>query len=338
MTVPRTDEVRALVAAATLAPSMHNAQPWRFAFDASEGVLDLRADPGRALPVADPRGRGARIGCGAALFTLRVAAGHAGWDARRLLLPEPGDQDLLARVRLTRSAAGRDPLCERLHPAVARRHTSREPFSDRPVPDDVRRVLAGAADAEGARLLFPDPWHTESVLDLVEDAERKQHEDPRARAEIARWTRPRGGADDGVPASAFGPARWYGRAPVRDFADGAPVPGRARAEFERSPQLALLGTHGDTPRDWLVAGEALGRVLLEATARGLATSLTSQALEWRDLRWLVRDPLSPMGAVQMVLRLGYGPSGAATPRRPVEDVLAVVGHRAAPAAAGPFGA
>lgn len=53
----------------------------------------------------------------------------------------------------------------------------------------------------------------------------------------------------------------------------------------------------------------------------LATSLTSHALEDRELRLPVRDPASGTGQVQMVLRLGYGPGGPATPRRPVADVL-----------------
>lgn len=116
---------------------------------------------------------------------------------------------------------------------------------------------------------------------------------------------------------------------------GTSVPGRVRvtgrcvpacrpsAVFERRPHLALLGTGRDEPADWLSGGQALERVLLLATADGLATSLTSHALEWHDLRRLARDPLSTVGFVQMVLRLGYGPGGRATPRRPVEDVLQI---------------
>lgn len=72
--------------------------------------------------------------------------------------------------------------------------------------------------------------------------------------------------------------------------------------------------------DWLSAGQALERVLLLATLHGLATSLTSHARESRDPRWLARAPTA-MAYVQIVVRLGYGPEGPATPRRPVRDVL-----------------
>ncbi|MFB7169959.1 hypothetical protein ACFCYM_03880 [Streptomyces sp. NPDC056254] len=37
--------------------------------------------------------------------------------------------------------------------------------------------------------------------------------------------------------------------------------------------------------------------------------------------WTVRDPAEAMGHVQTVIRLGYGPEGPATPRRPVSEVL-----------------
>lgn len=50
-------------------------------------------------------------------------------------------------------------------------------------------------------------------------------------------------------------------------------------------------------------------------------SFVTQALEWHDLRWPLRDPTSAMAHVHMVLRLGYGPRGRQTPRRPVRDVL-----------------
>jgi hypothetical protein len=38
-----------LVAAATLAPSMHNAQPWRFRYEPASQTIELHADPDRML-------------------------------------------------------------------------------------------------------------------------------------------------------------------------------------------------------------------------------------------------------------------------------------------------
>lgn len=129
---------------------------------------------------------------------------------------------------------------------------------------------------------------------------------------------------DGVSEYAFGPRERDGKAPVRDFAGRRWVADRGTTTFEHNPHLAVLSTPGDGPADWLSAGQALERVLLEATLADLASSLTSHALEDRALRLLTRGPVAGAGQVQMVLRFGYGPSGPATPRRPVRDVLEIV--------------
>ncbi|GAA3502680.1 MULTISPECIES: Acg family FMN-binding oxidoreductase [Streptomyces] len=330
MAVRQLDEktVTTLVAEATLAPSMHNAQPWRFRFLTGERLLLLHADLERAMPRSDPGDRALHIGCGAALLNMRVAAAHAGLAPEVRLLPEPQDPLLLAAVRLTeQTGRARDDELARLHAAIRQRHTSRHPFAEKDLPEDVRTMLRDAAARESATLLFPGAWHAETVLDLIRDAESRDVMDADAREDLIRWTRLGAEADtavDGVPEYAFGPRKRDGRAPVRDFAGRRPVADRGTTTFEYTPHLALLSTSGDGPADWLRAGQALERVLLEATLADLATSLTSHALETPELRLLVRDPGSGTGQVQMVLRIGYGPRGPATPRRPVSDVLDIV--------------
>jgi hypothetical protein len=319
-----TMNVTALVTAATAAPSLHNAQPWRFRHHSADRTLELRADLERAIPHTDPDNRALHLGCGAALLNLRVAAAHSGLYAGVRLLPEPADRELLALVRLTDSDPSDSELA-RLFPAIARRHTSRDPFQDKPVPAAVQDALCDAARREGAELLFPGQWHAESLLEHVRDVEGRDSLHPERQEDVRRWTRIGvEGAADGIPDSAFGPRKEGGRAPVRDFAGRRAVPGRPAAVFETTPHLALLGTSHDHADDWLRAGQALERVLLLATLDGLATSLTSHALEQADLRELARDPRSAMGFVHMVLRLGYGPAGTGTPRRPVQEVLEIL--------------
>lgn len=149
----------ALVAEAVFAPSMHNAQPWRFRFLRSEGALMLLADPDRAMPRSNPGNRALHIGCGAALFNLRVGAAHTGLTPVVRLLPDPAQPLLLAAVQLAevrRPTPDQDDVA-RLHPAIRERHTSRYPFADKDIPEDVRTALRRAADLEGADLLFPGP-------------------------------------------------------------------------------------------------------------------------------------------------------------------------------------
>ncbi|MFB6835757.1 Acg family FMN-binding oxidoreductase [Streptomyces sp. NPDC056361] len=318
--------VTSLVEDAVTAPSMHNAQPWRFVHRTGTDVIELYGDPSREMPREDPDHRALHIGCGAALFGLRVAAAHHGLEAVPSLLPTRGDPWHFADVRVRESAA--DEGLAALRPALRERHTSRFPFTEEPVPSEVLDGLRAAALLEGCRLEVPGAWHTDTVMGLVHASELFEAADESVRAEIAGWIRPGesdgGAATEGIPPYALGPRQYDVTSPVRDFDAPRRMAGRPSVRFEKRPRIVLLGTTEDTPREWLKAGQALQRVLLRATLDGLSTSLMSQPLEWPELRSDARDPASTTGYVHMVLRLGYGPRGTATPRRPVSEVLAFV--------------
>ncbi|MEU3479686.1 Acg family FMN-binding oxidoreductase [Streptomyces sp. NPDC033754] len=316
--------VTSLVEDAVSAPSMHNAQPWKFVCKTGTGVIELHGDPLRGMPHEDPDHRALHIGCGAALFGLRVAAAHRGRPAAVRLLPRPEDRWHFADVEL-RAPHDADGDLVALHAALPRRHTSRFPFTEERIPSEVIDGLRAAALLEGCRLVVPGDWHTDTVLGIVHESERFEAADEAVRAEIAAWTRTgaagEGPETEGIPSYAFGPRQYDVTSPVRDFDSPREAPDRASARFEKRPQIALLGTVEDHPQQWLAAGQALHRVLLQATLDGLSTSLMSQPLEWSELRSVVRDPASTTGFVHMIIRLGYGPRGRATPRRPVSEVL-----------------
>ncbi|WP_306326912.1 Acg family FMN-binding oxidoreductase [Streptomyces venezuelae] len=317
--------VTSLVEDAVTAPSMHNAQPWRFVHRTDTDTVELHGDPAREMPIGDPDHRGLHLGCGAALFNLRVAAAHQGRRAVIRLLPNGEDPWHLADVQLREGAVEEEDLAA-LGPVLRERHTSRFPFSEEQIPSEILDGLRAAALLEGCRLVVPGAWHTDTVMGLVHASEVFEAVDASVRAEIAAWIRTGSAgeapATDGIPAYALGPRQYDVKSPIRDFDSPRRAADRPSARFEKNPQIALLGTVADTPNDWLRAGQAMQRVLLQATLDGLSTSLMSQPLEWPELRSDARDPGSPTGYVHMVIRLGYGPRGRATPRRPVADVLA----------------
>lgn len=328
-------DLRPVIELASLAPSVHNTQPWRFAWDGR--AVHVLEDVTRSLPVLDPKGRERIISCGAAVLHARLALAELGHSCRTALLPDPARPELLA----TLSVHGRAEPSEQeraLARAIPRRATDRDPYDVRPVPDDVRDALRRAAELEGAWLRFIGPDGSDDAVELqvlLSSADDAQRGNPAYLRELAAWRRDQ--PHEGVPSRALPsvPSAWRASTwVVRDFDAGAargsaharPVsapPGAQQTDPPPAehPAVLVIGTGGDTREDWLVAGQALGRVLLEATLAGVGAQPLTQVLEVPVLRSRMRHALHVVGHPQMLLRVGYGSVGPVSRRRPVEDVV-----------------
>jgi Nitroreductase family len=315
-----TEQVETILTTAGRAPSLHNAQPWRFAVQPR--VIELYSDPDRALPVIDPDGREQRMACGAALYNLRLALHGVGVRPTVTILPDPRRPDLMATIR----DGGRKlatPEQRDLLAAVPRRRTNRHPFSEVALTAADLDPLRRAAVEEGAWLhVVADQAERDALQDLAAQAHRQQMGDPAFLAELDRWTAHGPGRDDGVPATAGGPLpapqrRWV----MRDFrGPDAPQTHPAR-EFEEEPAIAVLTGHVPGDSGDIQVGQALERILLTATAIGLAVSFLSQVVEVPRTREELRRIVGGTRPPQAVLRLGRGWPVAATPRRSVADLL-----------------
>ncbi|MFF6783730.1 Acg family FMN-binding oxidoreductase [Streptomyces sp. NPDC012510] len=305
--------VRSLLAAAVAAPSIHNTQPWRFGLDPDSRSVEVRADRRRPLPMTDPDLRAQHLSVGAAVFNLRVAAAHLDWEPIVRLLPDADDPDLLARVLLARPTEDGPSTLGGLYEAIERRHTSRMPFTGRPVPEPIVTQMITAARAEGAHLDVPDIMGTRRLLQLTQAAEARNASHPARTAEARTWlTAPGRNTPYGIPITALGARDASGRMPMRDFTGRLPLPHLPALRFERHAQVGLLWTSWDRREDWLRAGQALQRVLLTATVHGVRTSMLHQAMEWMDLRSAMGGSRKP--CPQLLIRFGYGPDGGRTPR------------------------
>ena len=185
-------------------------------------------------------------------------------------------------------------------------------------------MLTHAAEVEGA-WLHPVRGEQDRVLVAVlsQRADALQTADAAYRVELRDWTTDDPSRLDGVPGAVIPSttSTSHDDIPLRDFdvkGIGA-LPGETHSSINQT--LFVLGTGGDTRRDWLVAGQALERVLLEIADAGCAASIMSQIAEQPSTRQALRSGLRLAGQPHLVLRVGFAAPTPATPRRELADVV-----------------
>jgi nitroreductase len=312
------EDLATIVECAQLAPSVHNTQPWTCTV-VTAGI-EIRADRSRGLAVLDPSGRELMISCGAAIEFAGIAARGLGWNCTTDLLPNPGEPDLLALVRLgARRPAGAEET--ELLDAIPRRYTDRGTYEPRPLSPDLRKKLQQGVSERGAWLRPVDrDGDRLAVIQALSEADATEAKDPAYRRELADWLRI-GHAPDGIPLTALGDVTESGRAmevPVRDFtgADEHLRPGGdgPPPTVERDV-LLMIGTDTDTRLAWIQSGRALGWLLLRLTAAGLSSQPLGQVLDVEGTRLRLARQIGLIGHLQFLLRIGHGHGVAETGRR-----------------------
>lgn len=321
---PMEQQIRFTLQYAVLAPSNHNAQPWRFIVD--KDSVQLCADRTRALPVVDPFDREMLISCGAALFNLRVALNHFGLAYSIGVFPSDLDPDIVARIHVT-AHGSRDASLANLFGAVTKRVTTRAPFANESIAESFKKEMIDACDAEGATAICVDEEASrQAIAQLIEEADRMQFADPRFRRELASWIHP-SRLSDGMPAygTAVGGLLDFAlplmASVVRVFDVGAGTPATPQRLVEGSPLLVGIATMRDDREAWLAAGQALQRMLLVAASKGLTASYLNQPIEVAALRDQLKVLLNVDAVPQLLLRVGRGPHAVHSPRRALSDVV-----------------
>ncbi|MDX8034947.1 nitroreductase [Lentzea sp. BCCO 10_0856] len=314
------DEVEAVLRSASLAPSVHNSQPWRFRVRPDR--IELHPDLDRRLPATDPDDRELRLSCGAALFNLRMALQGFGVRPLVTLLPGHVAPGALATVRRG-GVITQDDEMRALLKAVPARRTNRRPFFESGVDARQRHALVRAAELERSWLhIVGVREEVARMKDFVRRAHRIQQEDAAVVAELKTFTGHRPDAADGVPPASAGfrpeaQDEWM----FRDFDPGQGHERPSGKDYESNPLVAVVCSFYDGQLGEIQAGQAMQRVLLTATTLGLSASFMSQPVEVRTVREELRRALGGMLVPQTVLRIGFSTPVPATPRRPVAELL-----------------
>ncbi|MCP9927770.1 nitroreductase family protein [Cyanobium sp. CH-040] len=313
--------LRALVHDATLAPSSHNTQCWRFRLE--DSAITLLPDAQRRCPVVDPDDHHLFVSLGCAAESLVHSALAHGW------LCEPvfhGGADPSLRLALLPTVALRTPLFE----AIPHRQTTRADFDAQPLSTEELKLLEAAGSGPGVQVhLLTGRQAIEAVGEFVVEANTAQLRNQAFVAELRHWIRFNGReavrTGDGLFSACTGNPglpTWLGRALFPLVLSERKENERYTRQIRSSAGIAVFVSQRDDQRHWIEAGRAFQRFALQATALGVRTSHLNQPVEVAPIRAGFARFLGVAGGrPDLVIRFGRGPVMPRSLRRPVDAVL-----------------
>lgn len=315
----REARMRELVRHATLAPSSHNTQCWRF--QADERSMTISPDLARRCPVVDPDDHHLHVSLGCATENLVHAALAQGLHAEARLEPAG-----TIAVDLHATPALASPLFR----AISERQCTRGDYDGRPLSTDDLRLLEQAGTGNGVRvMLLTVRPAIAKVLEYVVAANTAQMGDPAFVAELKTWIRFGSGealrTGDGLFAGATGnPAlpRWLGSRMMDLLFTADSENDRHARQVRSSAGIAVFFSDAGDPAHWVEAGRCYERFALQATVLGVRNAFLNQPVEVGAIRPQFASALGLGGRrADLVVRFGRGPAMPWSMRRPVQAVL-----------------
>lgn len=309
---------------AILAPNPHNLQPWMVDLSQADTVV-LYRDPDRGLPHTDPFSRQIKIGLGCFLEQMKIAATQTGHIVDLDLFPE-GENGPVAIARFS-AATTLDPLAAQ----IIDRRSCKEAF-------EMSAIEAGKLDALKTYAdIVAEPEVVDKLQLLTWDAFQVEMAIPRTFQESVDLMRigkqEINASPDGIDIG--GPMletlMLMGILSRETLTDGDSEATRSflsscKEMLMSTPAYAVITSAKNDRLSQIAAGAAWLRLNLKTTELGLALHPVSQALQEYDEMTIhynrAHELLAKEGeTVQMLGRLGYGPSIGPAPRWPLEAKL-----------------
>ncbi len=311
---------RELVRNATLAPSSHNTQCWKFALEPQS--ITVLPDLLRRCPAVDPDDHHLFVSLGCATENLVHAAlahglqGEAAFDVTREAI----------RVTLAPTRAEVSPLFN----AIPARQCTRGDYDSKPLSNEELGLLERAGTSSGVRvLLITERLAVERVLDYVVKANSAQMADPAFVRELKSWIRFNGAEAahkrDGLYSATTGNPNiptWLGELAFGLLFKPKGENDRYARQIRSSAGIAVFVSQSADKAHWVEVGRCYERFALQATALGIRNALINQPVEVKAVR---PQFATAFGLIDqrpdLVVRFGRGPAMPSSLRRPVQAVL-----------------
>ena len=313
-----------LVRYATLAPSSHNTQCWKFRVE--NDVITILPDLARRTPAVDPDNHHLYVSLGCAAENLVQAALANGLKGDMRFDPATSGGGAI-KITLEPTQAVATPL----YLAIPERQCTRAEYDGKPLSTEELRLLQLAGTGAGVRvLLLTEKAAIENVLDYVVEGNTAQMNDPAFVEELKSWIR--FGSDEAVKtgdglysATSGNPSvpRWIGSPLFGMFFKPKSENDKYAKQLRSSAGVAIFVTEVNDKAHWVEAGRCYERFALQATVLGIRNAMVNQPVEVSNVRPQFASAFGiNSGRPDLVVRFGRGPVMPKSLRRDLQAVLA----------------
>lgn len=309
-----------LVRYATLAPSSHNTQCWKFAAE-GRGIT-LLPDLSRRCPVVDPDDHHLYVSLGCAAENLVQAAQALGLHGEVRFDPA---RDAVM-VALTPAPAVASPWFK----AITERQCTRGLYDGMPLSTQDLALLERAGSNDRVRLLLlTDKGAIDKVLDYVVQGNSQQLNDKAFVKELKSWIRfnaadaiERGDGLFGKSSGNPSLPSWLGNLVFGLVVTAKSENEKYTRQLRSSAGVAVFVAAKEDKAHWVDVGRAYERFALQGTVLGVRHAHVNMPVELAALRPRFASALG-LGAMRpdLVIRFGRGPTMPQSLRRPVQAVL-----------------
>jgi hypothetical protein len=314
-------EIEKILEFTAIAPSSHNTQPWFV--KVKDATIYLFADFSRSLHYSDPENRELYVSLGTALQNTLYAIRGFGFDYKLKYFPR-SDNELVAEISVNLAVAGK--LDEEILSAMRNRHSNRNPYENRDIPEDITDSWHGLINDLGVKLhLVREKKEKGAVAELVAAGTIDAMKDNGFKNELSKWVRNNWTrAHDGMPGYGFNmPTIMSLLSPIaiKYFNIGSMQANSEKTLVKSSSVMAIIAGENET-LSWVKAGQAYERVVLDATKKGIKSATMTAAVEigeyHKELMKIFRTKERPL----VMFRLGYSDKiPKETPKRTVSEIL-----------------
>lgn len=314
------EKTKFLLNYASLAPSSHNAQPWKVKINLNKVVFS--ADYSRLVPVADKENKFLYMGLGCFYKNFEVAADYFGFKITRKNIIRKNI--LIIEVKLENTGTRTN---KELFHAITKRNTNRNSYTDKKISSkDLNKIKQIANKHDISIDIVTNKNKKQQLINLTEKGDYIVWTDPKFQNEHLKWIRHSLTTKaDGIPAFTVGIPlllSFFARTAVKKLPFAKMQSRKNRQLLNSTPYFCFLSHQKHGIEAWERAGEALEEIWLFTTSKGIAVAPLAQIVEVQDLyketMIIIQTKLRP----QIFFRLGYSDKIVKhSPRRSLVEIL-----------------